>query len=101
MVALLVLGTAETFADWPRRASCRASSAEDLGIANARLQAAYILANQLVGPPIGAFLFVVGMAVPFAADAVVLRARGGAHPRIAVAAVAPSARRAATDAGRS
>jgi predicted MFS family arabinose efflux permease len=70
LAAVFMLGTAETFAD-------SASSTflpslvrrEDLGVANARSQGAYILANDLVGPPIGAFLFVVGMAVPFAANA--------------------------------
>jgi predicted MFS family arabinose efflux permease len=42
---------------------------EHLGIANARIQSAFLLANQLVAPPIGAFLFAAGMALPFAADA--------------------------------
>jgi predicted MFS family arabinose efflux permease len=42
---------------------------EDLGIANARLQGTYLLVNQLLTPPIGAFLFAVGMALPFATDA--------------------------------
>jgi MFS family permease len=67
---LFVLGTAENFAD-------SASSAllpgvvkrPDLGIANSRMQGAFILLNQLIGPPIGAFLFAVGMALPFAANA--------------------------------
>ena len=67
---IFVLGTAESFAD-------AASSAllpgvverKDLGIANSRMQGAFILLNQLVGPPIGAFLFAIGMALPFAANA--------------------------------
>lgn len=71
LVTLFVLGTAETFAD-------SASSTllpglvkrEDLGIANARMQGAFLLTNQLVGPPIGAFLFAAGMALPFATNAV-------------------------------
>jgi MFS family permease len=70
LLALFVLGTAETFAD-------SASSTlvpgmvrrEDLGIANARMQGAFLLTNQLVAPPIGAFLFAAGMALPFAANA--------------------------------
>jgi predicted MFS family arabinose efflux permease len=41
-----------------------------LGVANARLMGAILLTNQMIAPPIGAFLFAVGMAVPFAADAV-------------------------------
>jgi predicted MFS family arabinose efflux permease len=70
LAALFVLGTAETFAD-------SASSAilpglvqrHDLGIANARMQGAFLLTNQLVAPPIGAFLFAAGMALPFATNA--------------------------------
>ena len=70
LVALFVFGTAETFAD-------SASSAllpglvrrEDLGIANARLQGTYLLTNELLLPPVGAFLFSVGPAIPFATNA--------------------------------
>ncbi len=68
---LFVLATAETFTD-------SASSTllpslvrrEDLGIANARLQGAFLLLNQLVAPPIGAFLFTLGASLPFAVNAV-------------------------------
>jgi predicted MFS family arabinose efflux permease len=45
---------------------------EDLAIGNSRLQAGFITVNQLAGPPIGAALFAVGMAVPFATQAVVV-----------------------------
>jgi MFS family permease len=70
LVALFALGTAETFAD-------SASSTlvpglvrrDDLGIANARMSGAFLLTNQLVAPPIGALLFILGMALPFAANA--------------------------------
>jgi MFS family permease len=70
LLALFVLGTAEIFADvasssLPPRVVAR----EDLGIANARLLGSFLLTNQLLGPPIGAFLFSVGMALPFAANA--------------------------------
>jgi hypothetical protein len=41
----------------------------DLGIANARMQGAFLLTNQLVAPPIGAALFAAGMFLPFAANA--------------------------------
>ena len=37
----------------------------DLGIANARIMAGFVTVNQLIGPAIGAFLFAVGMALPF------------------------------------
>lgn len=73
--ALFVLGTAETFAD-------AASSTlipnlvrrEDYGIANARMQGGFVLMNQLAMPPVGAFLFAVGMALPFAVNAVAFAA---------------------------
>jgi len=68
--ALFVLGTAATFAD-------SASSTlipslvprEDLGIANARMQGAFLLTNQLLAPSLGAFMFAAGMALPFATNA--------------------------------
>jgi predicted MFS family arabinose efflux permease len=70
LITLFVLGTAEAFAD-------AASSTlipslvdrADLGVANARQQGAVLLLNQLVTPPIGAFLFAIGMAIPFGANA--------------------------------
>jgi predicted MFS family arabinose efflux permease len=70
LITLFIMGTAETFAD-------SASSTlvpglvdrRDLGIANARMQGAFLLTNQLVAPPVGAFLFAAGMALPFAANA--------------------------------
>lgn len=42
----------------------------DLGIANARMQGGYLVANQLAGPPLGAFLFAAGMAFPLIAQIV-------------------------------
>jgi MFS family permease len=70
LAALFALGTAETFAD-------SASSTlvptlvprAHLGIANARMQGAFVLTNQLLLPPVGAFLFTIGPAIPFAANA--------------------------------
>jgi predicted MFS family arabinose efflux permease len=71
LAALFVLGTAETFADVGSGSLLpRLVRREDLGIANARLIGAFLLTNQLFAPPIGAFLFVVGTAIPFAAEAV-------------------------------
>ena len=70
LVALFVLGTAETFADSASSTLLPGLVArEDLGIANARMNGAFLLANQLLAPPIGAFLFAVGMALPFAMNA--------------------------------
>lgn len=67
---LFLLGTAETFAD-SASSTLLPSLVErrDLGIANARMQGAFILTNQLVAPPVGAFLFAAGMALPFATNA--------------------------------
>ena len=70
LVALFVLGTAETFADSASSTLIPGLVArEDLGIANARMQGAFLLTNQLLTPPIGAFLFAAGMALPFATNA--------------------------------
>ena len=73
LVAMFVLGTAETFAD-------NASSTlvpmlvarDDLALANARIQAGFITVNQLAGPPIGAALFAAGQAWPMAVDALLV-----------------------------
>jgi predicted MFS family arabinose efflux permease len=46
----------------------------DLGVGNARLQSSFLLANQIVGPPLGAFLFALGLVWPFAAQAVLVAA---------------------------
>jgi predicted MFS family arabinose efflux permease len=70
LVALFIMGTAETFADAASSALLPGLVArEDLGIANARMQGGFLLTNQLLTPPIGAFLFAVGMALPFATNA--------------------------------
>lgn len=71
LVVLFIMGTAETLADSASSTLLPGLVArEDLGVANSRMQGAFLLTNQLVAPPIGAFLFAVGMAVPFAANAV-------------------------------
>jgi MFS family permease len=71
LLGLLLLGTAETFADLASTSLLpRLVPRGSIGLANARLQGGYLLMNQLIGPPIGAFLFVAGMAIPFATDAV-------------------------------
>jgi predicted MFS family arabinose efflux permease len=70
LVALFVLGTAETFSDSASSTLLPGLVArDDLGIANARMNGAFLLANQLLAPPIGAFPFAVGMALPFATNA--------------------------------
>ncbi|MFL6239738.1 MAG: MFS transporter [Actinomycetes bacterium] len=44
----------------------------DLAIANARLVTGFVTVNQLIGPPIGAVLFAVGMSLPFISQAVLV-----------------------------
>jgi predicted MFS family arabinose efflux permease len=71
--SLFLLGTAEVFADNTAGTLLpMIVRRDDLAIANARLIFGFITVNQLVGPPIGATLFAVGMAWPFAAQAVVM-----------------------------
>jgi MFS family permease len=71
LLALLLLGTAETFADLASTSLLpRLVPRASIGLANARLQSSHLLMNELIGPPIGAFLFVAGMAIPFATDAI-------------------------------
>ena len=98
LATAFLYGTAEVFAD-------SAGSTllpmfvrpADLGVGNARMQAGYLVANQLAGPPLGAFLFAIGSFWPFlvqilcVALAVVLISR--------VAHTPVPAREAATDAG--
>ena len=70
LVAMFLLGTAETFADvttgtlLPMLVDKR-----DLPIGNARLLSGTITLNQLVGPPLGAVLFTAGAVVPFLVQA--------------------------------
>jgi MFS family permease len=69
--ALLLLSAAETFGDLAGSSLLpRLVPRKGLGLANARLQSTYLLPNQLIGPPIGAFLFAAGASIPFVADAV-------------------------------
>ena len=71
LVALFILGTGETFANSATSTLLPGLVArEDLGIGNARIQGAQLLTNQLLLPPVGAFLFAVGPAIPFATNAI-------------------------------
>ena len=71
--AMFALGTAETLVDISGGTLLPMIVASDgLGVANARLSIGYRTFNQLAGPPIGAFLFAVGRAVPFAAQALLV-----------------------------
>ncbi len=85
LATLFILGTAEVFADITKSTLLPMLVAKpDLGVANARMVSGFITANQLVGPPIGAFLFAVGMAVPFGAQALCMALGAVLVSRIAV-----------------
>lgn len=85
LVALFLLGTAETLADAASGTLVpNLVDAADLGIANARIQGAALLTNQLILPPIGALLFVAGPAIPFATNAIAFVAGAALISRIAI-----------------
>jgi MFS family permease len=77
-IALLVavgflLGTGQTLVDTAQQSIVPALVSRDparLERANGRLQGTQIVANQLVGPPAGGFLFSVAAWIPLAVDAV-------------------------------
>jgi MFS family permease len=71
LFALFLLSTGETFADIAEGSLLpRLVPREHLATANARMSGAFLGVNQLIAPPIGAFLFVAGSAIPFAANAI-------------------------------
>ena len=73
LVSLFLMGTAEIFADNASSTLLPMVVARaDLAVGNARLQTGFITVNQLAGPPLGAALFAVGMAWPFAMQAVLV-----------------------------
>ncbi|WP_432561111.1 MFS transporter [Kineococcus sp. SYSU DK003] len=70
LAALFLLATAEVFADNTAGTLLPVLVArDDLAVGNARVQTGFITVNQLAGPPLGAALFTVGAATPFAAQA--------------------------------
>src|SRR5262249_55814710 len=75
LVALGLIAIAEVFADntYSTLAPMLVHR-DDLVLANARLQTAFVTLNQLVGPPIGAALFTLGRAWPFANQAILVAA---------------------------
>jgi MFS family permease len=92
LVAMFLLGTAETFADITGGTLLPMMvESADLGVANARLTVGHITVNQLVGPSVGAFLFAAGAAVPFVAQAVLLAAGAGLASRMVLAPLPPPA----------
>ncbi|WP_404433747.1 MFS transporter [Microbacterium lacus] len=66
LATAFLYGTAEVFADTAGSTLLPMMvRPADLGIGNARLQAGFLVGNQLAGPPLGAFLFAAGSFWPF------------------------------------
>ena len=58
LAAMLLLGIAEVFADTASQTLLpMVVDHDDLGLGNARLAGGFLVGNQIVGPPLGAFLF--------------------------------------------
>jgi MFS family permease len=75
LVALFVVATAEVFADNASHTLLpMLVPRDDLVIGNSRIQAGFVTLNQLAGPPLGAALFAIGMAVPFLGQAILVAA---------------------------
>lgn len=71
LATAFLYGTAEVFADTAGSTLLpMLVRPVDLGVGNARLQAGFLVGNQLAGPPIGAFLFALGSFWPFAVQIV-------------------------------
>lgn len=71
LAAMLMLGTAEVFADTATRTLLpMLVERDDLGTGNARLQFGLVGLNQLIGPALGALLFATGSAIPFVTQGV-------------------------------
>ncbi|TCJ22096.1 MFS transporter [Nocardioides jejuensis] len=87
LVAMLVLGVAETVADAARGPvlPMLAADPEALDSIGGRLDGGFVLGTQLLGPALGALLFAVGGAVPFLAQALLLAGGVALFSRIRVA----------------
>jgi MFS family permease len=85
LVAMFLLGTAETFADTTASTLLpMIIEKRDLGIGNARIMAGLVTLNQLAGPPVGAALFAAGAVVPFVTQAAAMIASAVMASRIAL-----------------
>ena len=85
LAALFVIATAEVFADNASHTLLpMLVRRDDLVVANARIQAGFVTINQLAGPPLGAALFAVGMAIPFIGQGVLVAAGALLVSRIAL-----------------
>ena len=95
LIAMFCLGTAEVFADNASHALLPTLlHRDDLGIGNARVMFGFGTLNQLAGPPLGAALFVVGAAWPFAAQVLLVVLGAGWSPGSCCPGRSATARRA-------
>lgn len=73
LTTLFLLGTAEVFSDTAATTVLPSLvGADDLTLANSRVQTGFVTLYQLAGPPVGAALFALGAAVPFVAQALLV-----------------------------
>jgi MFS family permease len=73
--AMLLLGIADVFSNTTAGTLLpMLVDKDELGLANSRLQGSTVVCQLLIGPPIGAFLFTLGRAWPFLAQAVIVTA---------------------------
>ncbi|KON72637.1 hypothetical protein M768_14105 [Cellulosimicrobium cellulans F16] len=71
LAVTFLYGVAEVFADSASQTLLpMLVEPRDLGTGNARMQAGFLTANQLLGPPVGAFLFALGTVWPFVVQVV-------------------------------
>jgi MFS family permease len=83
LVALFAVGVAEVFADTGWRAVLPMIVAKaDLGLGNARQMSGFLVANQLIGPAVGASLFALGSAVPFGVQGAAVLLAAGLFSRV-------------------
>ena len=84
LVMAFLYGTAEVFADTAGSTLLPMLVRKtDLGVGNARMQAGFLVGNQLAGPPLGAFLFAAGSFWPFVTQIVCVSLRVVLISRIA------------------
>lgn len=92
LAVAFLYGTAEVFVDTASTTLLpMIVKHNDLGTGNARLQAGYLVANQFAGPPVGAFLFAAGSALPFLVEVVCVLLAVALISRMALTPVPPRA----------
>ncbi|MBW3658034.1 MAG: MFS transporter, partial [Actinobacteria bacterium] len=94
-VVMFLIGIAETFADNAGSTLVAVTvPSPALGQANARLMGTRVVTNEFGGPPIGAFLFSIGIAVPFGVNAIAFALAVALVSRVELPDGDPSIRRA-------